>query len=76
MTHYIVFMTASGPCLVFVCVGKYVDIEDEIKERALHENFNDAEDVKVFMDKYISDTKRADYVPYWEFEKVIVVSPN
>jgi len=73
MQHNIVFMTLSGPCLVSLCVGKYVDIESDIGERALHESFKNADDVKTFMDKYVSDTTRAGYYPNWYFVNIFVV---
>lgn len=73
MNHYILFMTASGPCLVFICVGKNVDIESDIGERALHENFGGRDDVGAFMDKYISDVRNPHYMPYWHFENIVVV---
>lgn len=73
MQHYIIFMTANGPCLVFVCVENNIDIAYVLKERAMHEKFNNENDVKVFMDKYISDTKKPNYCPYWQFVEISTV---
>lgn len=75
MTHKILFQTKEGAFLVFVCVGKYVDIESELKEKISIDEiiFNTKEDVTNFMDSYIKDVQKADYRPYWQFEDIITI---
>lgn len=73
MTYNILFQTKEGACLVFICVGKYVDIESQLKDRTEHEIFETKEDVANFMDRYIASTTRNDYYPYWQFEDIITI---
>ena len=75
MAYKILFHTKEGSFLVFVCVGKYVDIENELRERIEIDNitFNDKEDVAAFMDKYIKKVQKPDYFPYWQFEDIITI---
>lgn len=75
MSHKILFQTKEGAFLVFVCVGKYVDIESELREKiSIGEIiFDTKEDVINFMDNYIEDVQKADYRPYWQFENIITI---
>ena len=75
MNHNILFQTKEGSFLVFVCVGKYIYIEDELRERIDIDNitFEKKEDVTKFMDKYIEDMQKSDYSPYWQFEDIIIM---
>lgn len=75
MNHLVLFKTKEGSFLVFVHVGKYVDIKTELKERIeVNEiTFEDAEDVAEFMNKYIEDVEKPGYHPYWQFEDVITL---
>ena len=76
MNHLILFNTKEGSFLVFVCVGKYVDIESELRARIEIDGitFENKEDVTTFMDNYIKATQKPDYIPYWLYESVIDIT--
>lgn len=75
MNHNIIFQTKEGTFLVFVCVGKYTDIESELREKINIDKitFENKEDVSKFMNEYIEDVQKADYQPYWQFEDTITI---
>lgn len=78
MRHLILFHTKQGSFLVNVCVGKYVDIEEQLRERIEIEGvtFNGKDDVAAFMDEYVERYKneKADYLPNWLFENIIEIN--
>ena len=74
MRHLILFQTKEGSFLVNVCVGKYVDIEEQLREKIEIEGitFNKKDDVAAFMDEYVERHKKADYLPNWLFVEGII----